>query len=192
VTSVRTIAHVLISGLIPITTALSVAAQDNVRLGDYGDNNVAEEFISAFYSWDATKLRALMTENADSVAIFYYQRWAEAANYKVTTRRPCKLEAKEIVCAITVVDDFGSRMGYEATDTFRLTLTENKISVVTFSGDDPPIFQDLFRWIMQKHPDIMTGHCLNMFAGGETPGECARAVALAAREFMDERRKAGP
>ena len=36
-TSVRTIAHVLISGLIPITTALSVAAQDNVRLGDYGD-----------------------------------------------------------------------------------------------------------------------------------------------------------
>ena len=189
--SVNTIARILISGLILATTTLSVAAEDDVRPNDYGNDNVAEDFISAFYSWDATKLKNLMTENADGVAILYYQRWAEAANYKVKTRRPCKLEAKEIVCAITVIDDFGSAMDYEATDTFRMVLTENKISAVTFSGDDPPIFQELFRWIMQKQPDILAGHCLNMFAGGNTPGDCARAVARAAREFMDERRKAG-
>jgi hypothetical protein len=94
------------------------------------------------------------------------------------------------VCAVTVTDDFGSTMDYEATDTFRITLAENKISAVTFSGDDPPIFQQLFQWITQKHPDILAGPCLNMFAGGETPGDCARAVAKAARAFMDERRKA--
>jgi len=108
----------------------------------------------------------------------------------VKTRRPCEVEANEIVCAITVTDDFGSAMGYEATDTFRITLAENTISAVTFSGDDPPILQELFRWISEKHPDILAGPCLNMFAGGETPGDCARAVATAARVFMDERRKA--
>ncbi len=191
VPSVNTITQILIGGLMLGTTPISVAGEDNVRPNNYGNNDIAEDFISAFYSWDAKKLRNLMTENADEVAILYYQRWAEAANYKVKTRRPCKLEAKEIVCAITVTDDFGSTMDYEATDTFRLILTENKISAVTFSGDDPPVFQELFRWIMQKRPDILAGHCLNMFAGGDTPGDCARAVARAAREFMDERRKAG-
>ena len=154
-----------------------------------GNNDIAEEFISAFYSWDAAKLKALMTEDADTVAILYYQGWAEAANYKVKTRRPREVEANEIVCAITVTDDFGSAMDYEATDTFRITLAENKISAVTFSGDDPPIFRELFQWISKKRPDILTGPCLDMFAGGGTPGDCARAVAKAARAFMDERRK---
>ena len=149
------------------------------------NTNIAEEFISAFYSWDATKLKNLMTEDADTVAILYYQGWAEAANYKIKTRRPCEVEANELVCAITVTDDFGSIMDYEATDTFRLTLAANKISAVTFSGDDPPILQELFQWISDKHPDILAGPCLNMFAGGETPGDCARAVAKAARAFMD-------
>jgi len=165
-------------------TSLSVSGEENI----HPDNDdIAEEFVSAFYSWDATKLKNLMTEDADTVAILYYQGWAEAANYKVKTRRPCQVEANEIVCEITITDDFGSAMGYEATDTFRMTFTENKISTVTFSGDDPPIFRELFQWISEKHADILTGPCLNMFAGGETPGDCARAVAMAARAFMDER-----
>ena len=68
------------SGLILTMTPLSVATEDNVRSHDYGNDNIAEDFISAFYSWDATKLKNLMTENTDTVAILYYQRWAEAAN----------------------------------------------------------------------------------------------------------------
>jgi hypothetical protein len=166
--------------------SLGVSAEDNVHPNNQ-DNHIAEEFVSAFYSWDATKLKNLMTEDADTVAILYYQGWAEAANYKVKARRPCKVEAGEVVCAITVTDDFGATMGYEATDTFRITVAEDKISAVTFSGDDPPIFEELFQWISEKRPDILTGPCLNMFAGGETPGGCARAVAEAARAFMDER-----
>ena len=154
------------------------------------NKSTAEEFISAFYSWDATKLKRLMAGDADAVAILYYQGWAEAANYKVKLRRPCRIETNEIVCAITVTDDFGSAMGYEATDTFRLTLNRNKIAAVTFSGDDPTIFQELFQWITEKHPDILTGPCVNMFAGGTTPAACARAVAKAARDFMTDRGKA--
>ena len=187
---INPVAQILLGGLLLVITAFSVSAEDNVYPDNHDSINLAEEFISAFYSWDATKLKNLMTEDADTVAILYDQGWAEAANYTIKTRRPCKVEAGEVVCAITVTDDFGSAMGYEATDTFRMTLVENKISAVTFSGDDPPIFQELFQWITQKHPDILAGPCLNMFAGGETPGDCARAVATAARAFMDERRKA--
>ena len=178
------------AGLWLVMTSLSVSGEENIHQDNDATHDITEEFISAFYSWDATKLKDLMTEDADTVAILYYQGWAEAANYKVKMRRPCKVETNEIVCAVTVTDDFGSTMDYEATDTFRITLAENKISAVTFSGDDPPIFQELFQWITQKHPDILAGPCLNMFAGGETPGDCARAVAKAARAFMDERRKA--
>ena len=114
----------------------------------------------------------------------------EAANYKVKLRRPCRIETNEIVCATTVTDDFGSAMGYEATDTFRLTLSRNKIAAVTFSGDDQTIFEELVQWITEKHPDILTGPCLDMFAGGTTPAACARAVAKAARDFMTDRGKA--
>ena len=184
------IRRILLGGLLLVVTSISVSGEENIHQNNDGTNDIAEEFISAFYSWDATKLKNLMTEDADTVAILYYQGWAEAANYKVKTRRPCKVEANEIVCATTVTDGFGSAMGYEATDTFRITLAESKISAVTFSGDDPPIFQELFQWISEKHPDILAGPCLNMLAGGETPGDCARAVATAARAFMDERRKA--
>ncbi|MCS5584704.1 MAG: hypothetical protein NZ777_14455 [Pseudomonadales bacterium] len=154
------------------------------------DKSTAEEFISAFYSWDATKLKRLMAGDANAVAILYYQGWAEAANYKVKLRRPCRIETNEIVCATTVTDDFGSAMGYEATDTFRLTLSRNKIAAVTFSGDDQTIFEELVQWITEKHPDILTGPCLDMFAGGTTPAACARAVAKAARDFMTDRGKA--
>jgi hypothetical protein len=179
----------LIGGLILVMTSLG-AAEKKVNPIHDSSNRIAEDFISAFYSWDAAKLKNLMSDGADAIAVLYYQRWAEAANYQVKTRRPCKVEANEFVCDITVTDDFGSAMGYEATDTFRMTVTAYKVSAVTFSGDDPPIFQELFQWITRKHPDILNGPCLNMFAGGETPGDCSRAVARAAREFMDERRKA--
>ena len=173
--------------LLLVVTSLSVSGEENIHPDK---NDIAERFVSAFYSWDATKLKSLMTEAADTVAILYYQRWAEAANYKVKTRRPCKVEAEEVVCAITVTDDFGTAMGYVATDTFRMTLAQNRISAVTFSGDDPPVFQELFQWITQNHPEVLAGPCLNMFAGGETPKDCARAVAKAARAFVDERRRA--
>ena len=174
----NTVVQLLLCGLMLTMSSLAI-----------GNKVVAENFISAFYSWDATKLKILMTEDADTVAILYYQRWAEAANYEVKMRRPCKVETDQAVCAITVSDDFGSAMGYEAIDTFRLSFKGDKVSAVTFSADDPPVFQALFQWITQNHPDIFTGPCFNMFAGGETPGDCAKAVARLAREFMDERRE---
>lgn len=83
------VAQLLLGGLLLAMTSLSVLAQVNVHPDNRDHNNIAEQLISAFYSWDATKLRNLMTEDADTVAILYCQGWAEAANYKVKTRGSC-------------------------------------------------------------------------------------------------------
>ena len=149
--------------------------------------NLAENFITTFYSWDLNLLETLMAKDADSLAITYYQGWAEGANYAIKIRRPCERDTNEISCAITVTDDFGRAMGYTATDTFRLTISGGHVSAVTVSADDPPIFQQLQEWIMTERPEVLTGPCLDMFAGGKTPHACSTAVAKSAAEFMAHR-----
>ena len=151
---------------------------------------LGERFISGFYSWQSGNLSGLMAEDTDTSAVLYYQGWAEAAHYVVVKRRPCQLQDNEVVCAITVSDDFGTALGYTATDTFRLTVAEQRIQSVSFAGDDPPVFNELFEWIQQQRPEVLIGPCHKMFAGGQTPGDCARAVAQAARDFIQQHRAA--
>lgn len=146
---------------------------------------LGERFIDAFYSWQAENLQVLMAESTDTTAVLYYQGWAQAAHYAIALRRPCEELGGEVVCAITVTDDFGAALGYRATDTFRLQIANQRITHIAFSGDDPPIFTELQTWIQQQRPEVFTGPCHNMFAGGHTPGECARAVAQAARDFVN-------
>jgi len=145
---------------------------------------IGERFIDAFYSWRSENLQVLMAANADATGVLYYQGWAQAANYVVVVRRPCQNIEDEVVCAITVTDDFGTALGYRATDTFRLRVADQRITEIAFSGDDPPIFNAMLEWLQQQRPEILAGPCHQMFAGGLTPGECARAVAQAARDYM--------
>ena len=149
------------------------------------DLHTAESFLDAFYTFEQSKLARFLAPNADADRVLYYQAWAQAANYKVKQRTPCALNvSKAIVCAVTVTDDFGQTMGYVATDTFTMTIQENKVSAISFEGDDPPIFQQLFAWIAENRPEILEGPCKDLFAGGKTPGDCARAVVVAAKEFV--------
>lgn len=145
----------------------------------------AEAFIDAFYSWDSARLASLMTPGDDADNVVYYQGWAEAAHYVVQERRPCvENDEGEIVCAITVTDDFGSALGYTATDTFMMIVRDGTITEVSFTGDDPPIFEEVFEWLSTTKPEVFSGPCRDMFNGGTTPGDCARAVAQGARDFM--------
>ena len=145
---------------------------------------VGERFIDAFYSWRAENLQDVMAASAEATGVLYYQGWAQAANYEVVVRRPCQIIEDEVVCAITVTDDFGTALGYRATDTFRLQVTDQRITEIAFAGDDPPIFNAMLEWLQQQRPEILAGPCHQMFAGGTTPGECAREVAQAARDYM--------
>ena len=148
----------------------------------------AEAFIDAFYSWDRQTLENTLTSDTlGAEQVTYYQGWAKGGNYAIQNRRPCAWAEEEIQCPITVTDDFGKTLGYTATDTFHLTIQDSKVASVRFTADDPPIFSELQAWMMAERPEIFAGPCKDFFAGGTTPGDCARAVANAAREFMAKR-----
>ena len=174
--------NTILSTLVALTIGLSETAAAQAA------QSSAEDFIDAFYSLDAARLAASMQAPEDEAMALYYQAWAKAADYTVQTRRPCTLSNTTYTCRITVTDNFGKTMGYTATDTFILTSGEDgQITGVSFSGDDPPIFAELFGWIGEHQPEVMSGPCHLLFAGGTTPGDCAKAVVAAAQTFMAER-----
>ncbi len=156
-------------------------------IGNTNPDNLytAESFLDAFYTFEKNKLNRFLAPGADADRVLYYQAWAQAANYKVKQRRACAYTAsKAIVCAVTVTDDFGQTMGYVATDTFTMSIQKNIITAISFEGDDPPIFEALFEWIAMNNPQVLGGPCKDLFNGGKTPADCARAVAAAAKEFV--------
>jgi len=165
-------------GLLAVFLNTSVSASDLL---------VAERFVDSFYSYDQNRLSEIMDAGEEGERVLYYQAWADAANYQIQKRRPCASKESVLVCQITVVDDFGETLGYMATDTFSLVVENQKVTGVGFEGDDPPIFMKLFEWISINRAEIMSGPCLNMFAGGHTPRKCARAVVSAARDFVLKR-----
>ena len=155
--------------------------------------DVAERFLDAFYAWDSEALDAMLFHNAEGDDVLYYQGWAKGANYHVVSRPPCDVlesanSLAQVTCAVTVTDDFGRALGYRATDTFRLTIANEQVLAASFAGDDPPIFAEMFGWIQQQRPDVLSGPCHLMFAGGPTPSACAEAVARAAQDYMGEQR----
>ena len=158
--------------------------------GKADDLTSGEAFIDAFYSFDPQSLDRLVAAAEDGHRALYYQAWAKAANYEIKTRRQCVAQGRAVRCAITVTDDFGRTLGYTATDTFTLTMERGRIVGVAFEADDPPIFDKLFKWIGERQPEVLIGPCKDAFAGGTTPGECARAVVAAAREFVKTQQEA--
>ena len=70
--------------------------------------------------------------NAEGDDVRYYQGWAQGAQYEVVSRPPCDvLESGNslalVTCSVTVNDDFGRALGYRATDTFRLTIANERV-----------------------------------------------------------------
>ncbi len=148
----------------------------------------AERFVDAFYSWQPERLAAVVTPGEDADRALYYQAWAEAGNYQVQTRRPCaRGDDGRIHCAITVTDDIGGTLGYVATDTFHLNVEDDLVQAVEFSADDPPILDEVFQWMGENQPEVFAGPCRDMFAGGDTPGSCVRAVIDGARQYLEAR-----
>ncbi len=89
-----------------------------------------------------------------------------------------------MTCAITVTDDFGSALAYTATDSFTFEFETDRATRVEFEGDDPPIFFALWVWIWAYRGNVLENECADMFSGGTTPAECARAVTEAAKDFV--------
>lgn len=178
----------LLSATLGVCAALTACTDSRTPSPDPAALVRAEAILDRFYAWDAAGLAALVGDAEGASALLYYQGWAEAAHYRVLERRPCRgASATRVVCAVTVSDDFGQALGYTATDTFIFDVGTADVGYtrIDFEGDDPLVFTALFAWIAWDRAEILDEECAAMFETGTTPGECARAVAEAARTFAD-------
>ncbi len=172
-------------GSAALISTLSGCGDDSVP-PDPGQIASAESIIDAFYAWEPEPLSTRIATAKGVEATLYYQAWAEAAHYEISNRRSCRQAAIDVVeCAITVTDDFGSALGYIATDTFRFEFSGPELRRIDFEGDDPLVFTAMFAWMALTRGEVFEDECRDMFEGGPTPGACAKAVAEAAREFAE-------
>ncbi len=150
---------------------------------------IAESLINAFYSFDPMKLEPLLSSAPDSsAAVIYYQGWAEGGNYKILDRRPCALKAANTVsCSIKVEDGPMLALGidYDVTDTFTISFSAGEITSVETSSDDLQLYYDARDWVRAQIPELIEEPCRGYFAGGPTPGDCARAMAEGYARFAD-------
>jgi len=148
---------------------------------------IAEAMIDAFYSFDPESLAALLIDAGESAdQLLYYQGWAEGGNYKIIERGPCvAVTQSQVRCPVTVEDDPVMALGsdFKVTDTFTITFEGTTISDVETSSNDQPIYYQARDWVLANMPEIMAGPCKGFFAGGPTPGDCARAMAEGYRAF---------
>ena len=161
-------------------TATKTALEEQNRL-------TAEGFIDAFYSFDPEQLKPFLADTEESAPrLSYYQGWAEGGNYKVLDRGACEPKSPTLFqCPITVQDDpvVELKTGFNVTDTFHLTFDTTKITSIKTSSDDQPIYYEAREWVEANMPEVMTGPCLNRNKGGETPGDCARAMTEGYKQF---------
>lgn len=165
---------------------LDVPAADQLA----ADLASAEALIDAFYSFDPEQLAPLLAHAPDSAeSILYYQGWAEGGNYKIVERADCVAESADTIsCAITVEDDpvLALQTGFNVTDTFTLTFKDGLITAIDTSSNDQPIYYAARDWVREQNPEIMNGPCKDSFAGGKTPGDCARAMTEGYRQYYQQ------
>jgi RimJ/RimL family protein N-acetyltransferase len=177
-------------GLI-IVLLTPTACLNSVETATQPDNEknifAAEVFIDAFYSFDSTELHSALSSAEESIpSIVYYQGWAEGGNYEVVNRMPCKVEGvKRVSCAITVKDDLMGALGidFDVTDTFHLSLFEEKIISVRTSSNDLQVFRDAEEWVKRERSELIRDPCRGYFDGGPTPGKCVQAMVQGYAEF---------
>ncbi len=162
-----------------------------------GMEDLANEFIQAFYSFNPDDLHKAIPEadEESKSSILYYQGWAEGGNYRVLTRHSLLVENDSIVkCPVTVKDDLIGALQLEmhVTDTFHLMIREGAIRSIETSSNDPPLFYEARKWVRENRPELTEIPCAQDENGG-TPGDCCRAVVQGFREFMEKetRNKAG-
>ena len=175
-----------------IIALLTLAACfDSVETTSQRDNEenifVAEAFIDAFYSFDATELKSALSSAEESIpSIAYYQGWAEGGNYEVVNRAPCKVKSVDLIsCSITVKDDLIGALGvgFDVTDTFEISFSDGRINSVTHSSNDPQVYFDADNWVRRQRPELILEPCRGFFDGGPTPGKCVQAMLQGYIEF---------
>jgi hypothetical protein len=148
---------------------------------------VAEEFVTAFYSFDPEPLSAVLASAGDSMQdMLDYQGWALGGNYIVMERMPCTSVAGNIVsCSITVQDDLVMALGigFDVTDTFTLTFLDGAISAVETSSNDPQLYHDARDWVWVNRREWVEQPCDGSPGAAPDPGQCVTNMLKGYREY---------
>lgn len=159
-------------------------AEEEIKLA------LAEEFVDAFYSFEAGALQAtLAAAESSQPGILFYQGWAQGANYRIVDRQPCELVVDSRArCSVTVEDDLAKTLdiGFNVTDTFDVRFRDGQLVGVDASSDDPPVVRSAFQWVNENKPELFENGqpCEGFFNGGPTPGECAVVFVAALGEYL--------
>lgn len=168
----------------------SSKSESNVNLEQ--QLTIANNFIDAFYSFNSNELLPLLKYAENSKAeILYYQGWAEGGNYEIIKRYPCEVKNDTlIICPVTVKDDLikALELNLNVTDTFHIVIKNRKITTITTSSNDPPIFYEAEEWIRKNHPELINEPCKGIWEDGTTPNECVRAMVKGYSKFIAEKR----
>ncbi len=150
---------------------------------------LGNEFIDAFYSFDDKVLKAALSNAEKSQPeLLYYQKWAECGNYKLLKRGTTIQENDStILFPVTVKDDLMAALDiqFNVTDTFRLTIKNNKISKVSTSSNDPDTYYDAKAWVQENRNDLIEVPCEGIWDGGPTPCDCIKGMLNGFGEFME-------
>ena len=149
--------------------------------------DVAEEFVSAFYSFNPKPLADILDTAGDSrQAMLFYQGWAQGGNYIVMNRMPCESVSEDTVrCSITVQDDLVLALGidFDVTDTFTLTFTDGAIANVETSSNDPKLYHDARDWVWQNRRDRVDEPCNGGPDMAADPQRCVENMLESYREY---------
>lgn len=180
--------HAVLGSLLLSTSAAVGANTSPHTEGSAGQLAAAENFIDAFYSFKSSELAPFLSSATDDSRkeISFYQGWAKGAHYKVVRRQACRVEAvDQVACSVTVEDDLmkALRTAFNVTDTFHLSFARGSIAAITTTSDDPPAWEQGKAWVRTNRPELIGEPCRGYFAGGPTPGDCARAMVRGLEEY---------
>lgn len=181
------LATLAVSACQPTSPATPSTSTNDVTTLASAQLEISEDMIDAFYSFRPDQLQPFLASAGDTEErLLWYQGWAEGGNYKIVKRTPCELEEKNLVkCPITVEDDpvLALKLDFKVTDTFSISFEDTTIVKVETSSNDKPIYYEAAAWVRENLPEVMEGPCEGFFAGGPTPGDCARAMTDGYAQF---------
>jgi hypothetical protein len=174
-------------------TVLLILASITNSCSQVSNIDVGNRFVDTFYSFDQTPLKTLLSSAQTSQPeILYYQKWAECANYKVIDRTKFfQKNDSTVIFPVTVKDDLMGALAidFNVTDTFHITIKNEKIVSVKTSSNDTDDYYRAKEWVKTNRPAYVEKQCEGIWQGGPTPCECVLGMIKGFAEFNEGRGK---
>ena len=169
--------------IISVFVIFGCTKRDNISIGN--------QFVDAFYSFDRSSLQTLLSSAPQSQPeILYYQKWAECAHYTVMDRTKFfERNDSTVMMPVTVKDDLmgALKIDFNVTDTFKITIRNQKIVSVTTGSNDLDDYYQAKEWVKTNRPELVEKQCEGIWQGGPTPCECVQGMVKGFAEFAAAR-----